>query len=964
MSGTWSFKKLRPVANKPRRDQKRKRLQLEILEARRVMAYSAGGAATTTADHTYALNLSQTENASQWKINWGDGTGVQVVDASATSVTHLFPYGPSTPVITTELYRADGSFAGFSPKEVSVGSDGVAFGRRDDGVIFRLNGQTWTQLSLNFAGIAVRNSTEVWGFDAAGNVSVWNGTTLTAVPGQLLKKVAVSFDGGVWGINTAGIGVQRVGTTWVSTNYTLYDIGASNGGGAHAVRTDGSLIYFSGTGAQTFGGALTDIATGSGNLVYGVNVHGSVYRLNNWVWTQQTQWPAMRSLTVNTENDIWGIDAKGAVIRWNGTTFTKVPATVTSVTVAGSSASATGATTAVEGQPYVLNLSQTNNASQWKINWGDGTGVQVVESGATSVTHMFPDGPSTPVITTEAYRADGSFAGFAPREISVGSDGVLFAQRHDGAIFRLDGQTWTQLPLNFGGIAVRNSTEIWGFDASGNVSIWNGTTLTAVPGQLLKQVAVSFDGGVWGVNTLGNAVRRVGSTWVSTNLELSDIAASNSGGAHAVRPDGSLVYSTNNVWQSFSGILKDIAAGAGNLVYGVDTLGRVTRWYNPGNWGWYLQTQWPLMKSLTVNTENDIWGIDTTGAVIRWNGTTISKVPAFVSSVAVANQSPTSFVQASAPVMVNEPFTPQIRFSDAGFDQPQYFAINWGDGSPVEVVLATERPSHRYATAGTYNVTTTMFDEDSPLPPATANGAGNVVVEPGRFSWITQVGVSTWNRIPTSQGSPSGVELTAAPLSALGDSTTGAQLDFRVNFAAAGTKYAWIRMRSPQATSSSIHLGLNGVPFSYGGQGVATSSNQWEWVRTVLGGAAGNRLNVATPLGDATINLWSRSGRIEVDQILLTPDANFSPVGRLQETRSLTSSYPAVSTPVVVTPGFQPAIPIPAGSLLPIAAVDEGTMFFGQSKLFPVVNNDFDPDGQSVSLFRQSFSPLRIRPVI
>jgi hypothetical protein len=116
---------------------------------------------------------------------------------------------------------------------------------------------------------------------------------------------------------------------------------------------------------------------------------------------------------------------------------------------------------------------------------------------------------------------------------------------------------------------------------------------------------------------------------------------------------------------------------------------------------------------------------------------------------------------------------------------------------------------------------------------------------------------------------------------------------------------------------------------------------------------------VATPLGDATINLWSRSGRLEVDQILLTPDANFSPVGRLQETRSLASSYPAASTSVVVTSGFQPQIPIPTGSQLPIATVDEGRMFFGQSKLFPVVNNDFDPDVQTVTLVSAVLSAVR-----
>ncbi len=44
-----------------------------------------------------------------------------------------------------------------------------------------------------------------------------------------------------------------------------------------------------------------------------------------------------------------------------------------------------------------------------------------------------------------------------------------------------------------------------------------------------------------------------------------------------------------------------------------------------------------------------------------------------------------------------------------------------------------------------------------------------------------------------------------------------------------------------------------------------------------LGGPANNRLNVSTPTGAATLNVWSRSGRMQVDQVLLTPDVNFSP---------------------------------------------------------------------------------------
>jgi RHS repeat-associated protein len=603
-----------------------------------------------------------------------------------------------------------------------------------------------------------------------------------------------------------------------------------------------------------------------------------------------------------------------------------------------------------EGQSYTLNLTQNFGPdSQWKVNWGDGS-TQIVAGNTTSLTHIFKDGPSAPIVTTELYKPDGTFAGFSPEQVSVGGDGVVFARKVDGRVFRLTGQNWTQLPISFSGFSARNATEIWGFDTIGNVSVWNGSVLSPVPGQQLKQLTVSSDGGVWGINTAGIAVRRIGSSWVSTNVALSDIIATNGGGAHAVKSDGSLVYFTNGGWSNFPGSMSALASGAGNLVYGLDVNRNVFRWHNPNNtWGWYYQN-WGGVKSISVNTTTDIWGIDTTGAVVRWNGTALSKVPMTVTPVTVTNVAPTGVIEPTAPVVVNEPYTPNVRFVDSGTDQVQYTAVNWGDGSPIEIIPAGEQPSRRYATAGTYSVTVSAFDEDAPLPPAATNAAGAVVVEASRFSDFTGNGASVWRRLPSTQGALSGVELAAAPASNLGDSTAGSRLDFSVNFASAGLKYAWVRVRSPQAALGSIHLGLNGIPFSYGGQGISTSSTQWEWVRTVVGGPPGNRLNVQSPAGAASLNLWSRSGRLQVDQILLTTDANFSPVGRLQETRSLTSSYTSASTSVVVTSGFQPTIPIPVGSLLPVAAVDLATILSGQSVLVPITRNDFDPDGQAVSL--------------
>ena len=68
-----------------------------------------------------------------------------------------------------------------------------------------------------------------------------------------------------------------------------------------------------------------------------------------------------------------------------------------------------GPETAQQGQPYVLKLF-TNGMSfpTWSINWGDGTEVQTVPAGTTSIPHTFTVAPTEPIIIAQAINSYGS----------------------------------------------------------------------------------------------------------------------------------------------------------------------------------------------------------------------------------------------------------------------------------------------------------------------------------------------------------------------------------------------------------------------------------------------------------------------------------------------------------------------------------------------------------------------------
>jgi uncharacterized delta-60 repeat protein len=106
-------------------------LRLDTLEDRSTPA-SISGSASIAEGANYTLNLSATpaEAASilQWTINWGDGTGDQVVPGDTTSVPHVYPDGPRTQTVRATYSTAAGTFPAASEGGSAQTSVDPAFG--------------------------------------------------------------------------------------------------------------------------------------------------------------------------------------------------------------------------------------------------------------------------------------------------------------------------------------------------------------------------------------------------------------------------------------------------------------------------------------------------------------------------------------------------------------------------------------------------------------------------------------------------------------------------------------------------------------------------------------------------------------------------------------------------------------------------------------------------------------------
>ncbi|MBX3736254.1 MAG: cellulase family glycosylhydrolase [Candidatus Didemnitutus sp.] len=105
------------------------------------------------------------------------------------------------------------------------------------------------------------------------------------------------------------------------------------------------------------------------------------------------------------------------------------------------------------------------------------------------------------------------------------------------------------------------------------------------------------------------------------------------------------------------------------------------------------------------------------------------------------------------------------------------------------------------------------------------------------------------------------------------------RLDFRVNFAQAGTYYVWVRLKNG-TSSTGVWFGLDGAASTQKlSSDVPTS---WRWVRG-QGNVAPYASVTVTTAGLHTFNVWMNRSGIAVDDIVLTPSSTWTPPGTLPD---------------------------------------------------------------------------------
>ncbi len=106
--------------------------------------------------------------------------------------------------------------------------------------------------------------------------------------------------------------------------------------------------------------------------------------------------------------------------------------------------------------------------------------------------------------------------------------------------------------------------------------------------------------------------------------------------------------------------------------------------------------------------------------------------------------------------------------------------------------------------------------------------------------------------------------------------TTSPRLDFRIQFSRTGTHHVWLRGLGPSGSDDSVHVGLDGVVVPTSDR-ITNFPPAWGWSNATVDGPVAT-LEIATP-GVHTLNVWMREDGVQLDRLLLTTDAAYTPAG-------------------------------------------------------------------------------------
>ena len=219
--------------------------------------------------------------------------------------------------------------------------------------------------------------------------------------------------------------------------------------------------------------------------------------------------------------------------------------------------------------------------------------------------------------------------------ITVSNDGELLGvQMNTNNIFRskIDARDWTQVGTDsnmLNRISVSgDGNHMWGVNRNHAIYKWDGAKFVGFPNGRLKQVAVTNNGDVWGVNKHNKIYFKKHDddkwTQIGNDSTMLKYISASPNGQHiwGVNKNDAIYYwdGAKFVWFP-NGRLKQIAVTDNGDAWGVNANDNVYHKLS-GDEGWkQIGDDSTMLSHISVNGDgNQVWGVNKSGAIYYFNG--------------------------------------------------------------------------------------------------------------------------------------------------------------------------------------------------------------------------------------------------------------------------------------------------------------------------------------------------------
>lgn len=260
---------------------------------------------------------------------------------------------------------------------------------------------------------------------------------------------------------------------------------------------------------------------------WALDAQDRIFRSSAGQWTEMPG--LLRQVSVSNDNNVWGVAGNQTIWRWNGQGWDNMPGLLTRI--------------AVGAKGHVWGVSAGDQIWRWNENvnnWDLMTGL--------------------------AWR------------VSVASDGAVWVINRGGAAYRWAGDDWVFVVRDTLEVAAGSVNNVWRIDNTNSIWRYNPAKTPdpwdLIPGKL-KQISVSADGEVWGIDLNNALVRRNGENWEPLQRTFSQASV---GPLGAAAPSGGTLPTgkaeEDNALISYSGPwgrLPDNAASGGSYMVASQT---------------------------------------------------------------------------------------------------------------------------------------------------------------------------------------------------------------------------------------------------------------------------------------------------------------------------------------------------------------------------------------------------------